>query len=192
MIEIKIDAAKVKTALDLAPRQLAEEISFELRRWAVNGLSDFTRKRLSVPDDRDRGDFLLRRPRKSQGLRRVTGALARAAYAAVKPARTLDQVEGRVGWLSGKQARIARVHELGTVGKGGLLPDIRPKGRYLAARIYRAGARGRVRIAYLQKVAIPPRLGWVQWFASAKAVKALMASINKAAARAIRKSVTGA
>lgn len=187
-IEIKGGPA-LERALKLAPVQVARELSHELRAWSINGTSDFQKKRLGVADDRNRGDFLLRRPRTSKGLRRVTGGIARAMYARSQPVDRIADIRAVVGFLSGKAAQIARVHELGTVRYGGKLPDIVPrKGKYLKARISggTAGRTAAARIVNLKKVGIPPRLGWVAWWTNPTAIKALAARVVKAAQRALK------
>jgi len=96
------------------------------------------------------------------GLNRRTGRLSGALAFRVSGARVADIV-GQMGFLDRHSAMIARVHELGTVGKGGVLPDIVPrKGKYLRwplMRGDRAFAYDKDRkFAYAKKVSIPPRL----------------------------------
>ena len=80
----------------------------------------------------------------------------------------IDDVVTRIGFLSTMAARIARVHEFGTVSKGGTLPDIRGKPflrvpvRSLNAALGAAGG-----YVMLRKVSIPPRLGFRAYMAAA-------------------------
>lgn len=196
MIALQIQGGPaLDRALKLTPVHAAREISTELRAWAVNGTSDFTRARLGRPDDRNRGDFLMRRPRGSQGLRSPTGSLARGLYARSAVVDNLKDVNASVGFLSGKAAQVARVHELGTVRYGGKLRDIVPVRAKALAIPVRNGTAARgvkgLRIVKLKKVGIPPRLGWVAWWTSPKALKSLEARVARAARRAVAKAAPG-
>lgn len=187
-IEIKGGPA-LERALKLAPVRVARELSLSLRAWANEGTQDFSKANLRAKDDRNRGDFLMRRPRSSKGLRQVTGQIRGAMYARSQPVDRIADIRAVVGFLSGKAAQIARVHELGTVRYGGKLPDIVPrKGKYLKARISggTAGRTAAARIVNLKKVGIPPRLGWVAWWTNPTAIKALAARVTRAAQRALK------
>lgn len=190
MIQIQIQGGPaLDRALTLAGKATSEEISHELRAFLVNGTSDFQRKNMRARDDRNRGDFLMRRPRTSLGVRHATGSLIRAMYNRTTQAQTLDAIYAETGFLSSKAARIARIHELGTIRYGGTEPDIVPRrGKYLKARIFNGtaarGVKG-ARFAFLKKVGIPPRLGWFAWWTSERTRKNLEVRIGKAARRAL-------
>lgn len=102
------------------------------------------------------------------GLIRRSGNLARqlnASTAIRAKGDTLGKLEIRFGLFDQKTLQYARVHELGTVGAGGSLPDIVPiKGKYLRFPVRDGGtaarpkARGKaVGWVSAKKVAIPPR-----------------------------------
>ncbi len=194
MIRITIDDKTVRNAFATAPAHLARELSREVRIFTVNGGSDFVKANLRAKDDRNRGDFLLRRPPKSMGLRRATGELARAFYATPGPVVTeIGKVSAKTGFITGRGARIARVHELGTIRYGGTLPDIVPKrAKYLAVPI-RGGKASRatkvVSVVKLLKVGIPPRLGFLNFWTSKKKVAELQSRAVAAAKRALAKAV---
>jgi hypothetical protein len=65
--------------------------------------------------------------------RRTGRTLAGNLIGGVKPMAVKDDAppnigfEAFVGFMDAHAARIARVHEFGTIGKGGTLPDITPK-----------------------------------------------------------------
>lgn len=196
MIALQVSGgAALERALKLVPVETAREISHELRAWAVNGTSDFSARRLRVPDDRNRGDVLLRRPRGSKGLRAVTGQIRGAMFGRAVAADRIEDISATVGFLSGKAGRIARVHELGTVRYGGKLADIVPKrGKYLKARISgaTAGRTAKAKVFNLKKVGIPPRLGWVEWWTNPTSLKALEARLSRATQRALRTAAPNA
>lgn len=193
LIRIEIRSKEAERACLIAPALIAEELSHGANVWLVNTTTRFAHGRMKAPDDRNRGDFLLRRPRTSQGLRAPTGSLARGIYTKKIPqTRDLSKIRGETGFLAGKQAMIATVHELGTVRYGGKLPDIVPKrAKRLAAHIYGASA-GRsfkgLRIVKLKKVGIPPRLGWVDWMTGAPSRKSLQTEVDDAGFRAIKRA----
>lgn len=114
-----------------------------------------------------------------QGLVRRTGNLTRqlnAQTAIRESGTTADDLEVRFGVFDRKTLQYARVHELGTVGKGGSLPDIVPRrAKFLKVPIRDLGtaarpkARGKVvGFLSLKKVAIPPRFkfhkSWDWWY----------------------------
>lgn len=192
MIQITIDDKAIRKAFAAAPTLLARELSAEVQRFVRGGTSDFQKDRLRAKDDRNRGDFLLRRPPKSMGLRRVTGQVSAALYQTSPPASKIGDIRATTGFLTGRAARIARVHELGTVRYGGSLPDIVPKrAKYLAIPI-RGGkaARGTkvTAVVKLRKVGIPPRLGFVDYWTS----KAKLAELTKRAVGAARRALAKA
>lgn len=188
MIVIATDTKGVKLALDNAPPAVAREIAKELRAWSVNGVADFTRAKLRAPDDRNRGDFLLRRPRTSQGLRAPTGGLRRGLVATNAPVKEINDIRSSIGFLSGRQAMIATVHELGTIRYGGSLPDIVPKrGRFLSIPVglTNAARSTKFKSVLVKKVGIPPRLGFRATFHSRAALDALTKRIAAAARRGL-------
>ena len=193
MITITVDDRAIRKAFAAAPVLLARELSGEVRRFVVNGTSDFQKANLRAKDDRNRGDFLLRRPPSSMGLRRVTGEIARSLIAAPGPVVSeIGKVRSQTGFVTGRGARIARVHELGTIRYGGTLPDIVPKrAKYLAIPI-RGGKAARGTkvsgIVKLLKVGIPPRLGFVKFWTAPAKVKELNGRAVAAARRALAKA----
>ena len=73
------------------------------------------------------------------GLRRRTGSLAKSFMGGAVQYKGLPAV--RVGVLKGPAEEYAHVHEYGTKGKGGKLPDIRPKkAKYLAVPLWSKAA----------------------------------------------------
>lgn len=192
MIQITIDDKAIRKALAAAPTLLARELSAEVRRWTVQGSSEFLQKRMAVPDDRNRADFLLRRPRSSEGLRKATGSLARDYVTEAPIVSQIGDLRATTGMRAGKTARIARVHELGTVRYGGTLPDIVPRrAKYLAIPI-RGGTASRgtkvTGVVKLLKVGIPPRLGFISFWTS----KARVADLKKRTVAAARRALAKA
>ena len=106
MIRIDIDDKLIRKAFAAAPTLLARELSAEVQRFIRGGTSDFSKDRLRAKDDRNRGDFLLRRPPKSMGLRRVTGQVGAARYQNAPPATKIGDIKATTGFLTGKAARI--------------------------------------------------------------------------------------
>ncbi len=194
MISITIDDKQVRKAFATAPAHLARELSREVNTYVTTGSSDFSKRAFRAPDDRRQvPNGLWLRPRLSLGLRRVTGQVAAAWYRKQTPlVSEIGAIIASVGFLDGKAARIARVHELGTVKYGGKLPDIVPKrAKYLAIpNRGRAAARAtKVQgIVKLKKVGIPPRLGFVSWWTSAARVDELQRRAVAAAVRAMKKA----
>jgi hypothetical protein len=190
MITITVDDRAIRKAFAAAPVLLARELSREVAVFVAKTTSEFQKVGLRAKDDRNRGDFLLRRPPSSMGLRRVTGQIASSLIAAPGPVVSeIGKVRSQVGFTTGRGARIARVHELGTIRYGGTLPDIVPKrAKYLAIPI-RGGkvARGTkvLYVARVLKVGIPPRLGFrIFWTSRAK-----VAELNKRALGAARRAL---
>ena len=129
------------------------------------------------------------------GLYRRTGTLAKSLIARTL-GTTVRDVKGIVGVSSAKAAQIARVHELGTVGKGGRLPDIVPRrAKWLVFRVLTgttaAATPGGSTWMRAKKVAIPPRLGFYATFKAA-AFQAVIKREIKAGAERIIKSVKAA
>lgn len=195
MIEQSLDTRALDKAIRQAPDALARHLARGLARFGANYVDDFATERLGVADDRDAGDFLHRRPRTSEGLVNRSGKLARSLVARSAPAKRLADVELRMGFTDPLAARIARVHELGTVGKGGELPDIVPRrGRFLAVPVRGLGAAlsaGASRVALLKKVAIPPRLGWRKRWQAAETVAAVDRMARTAGDDALREAAGG-
>ncbi len=193
MITITVDDRAIRKAFAAAPVLLARELSREVAVFVTKTTSEFQKVGLRAKDDRNRGDFLLRRPPSSMGLRRVTGQIASSLIAAPGPVVSeIGKVRSQTGFVTGRGARIARVHELGTIRYGGTLPDIVPKrAKYLAIPI-RGGkvARGTkvLYVARVLKVGIPPRLGFrIFWTSRAK-----VAELNKRALGAARRALAKA
>ena len=114
-----------------------------------------------------------------QGLIRRTGNLTRqlnAQTAIRESGTTADDLQVRFGVFDQKTLQYARVHELGTVGKGGSLPDIVPRrAKFLKVPIRNTGTAARptvrgkvVGFLSLKKVSIPPRFkfhkSWEWWY----------------------------
>lgn len=190
MITIKIDDAALRKALAKAPQALAVEVSKATGIWLKQGLTEFQQRNLRAPDDRNQSDFLLRRPRTSKGLRRATGKLAEGLVAQAPIVQDIKDLRSTVGFITGGlPARIARVHELGTIKYGGKLPDIVPRrAKYLAIPI-RSGASSRgtkvLSVVKVKKVGIPPRLGFVKFFTDTKRLAVLRKWLGVAAQRAL-------
>ena len=55
MITITVDDRAIRKAFAAAPVLLARELSGEVRRFVVNGTSDFQKANLRAKDDRNRG-----------------------------------------------------------------------------------------------------------------------------------------
>lgn len=195
MIEADLNFGPLERALKAVPEKLPRHLNRELARFGAEMLDEFATERLGVPDDRDPGDFLQRRPRQSKGLVNRSGQTARDLYSRANNATKLHDVELRMGFASERTARIARVHELGTVGKGGELPDITPKkGPFLAIPVRGLGAAlsaKRARVVMVPKVAIPPRLGWRAHFRSKETQQSLGAALKRAGDGALSESARG-
>jgi hypothetical protein len=193
-MSISIDDKQIRKAFATAPAHLARELSREVNTYVTTGSSDFSKRAMRAPDDRRQvPNGLWLRPRMSPGLRRVTGQVSAAWYRKQTPiVSEIGAIVASVGFLDGKAARIARVHELGTVKYGGKLPDIVPKrAKYLAIpNRGRAAARAtKVQsIVRLKKVGIPPRFGFVSWWTSAARVEELKRRAVAAAVRAMKKA----
>lgn len=109
------------------------------------------------------------------GLNRITGTLAKAFMFSTN--QEDGRVHGVLGWIDAHSARIASVHELGTVGAGGILKDIVPKkpGGWLVFRtssISTSAKSGKSRrkfsdLIFAKSVAIPPRLHFHDFMRSA-------------------------
>lgn len=159
--------------------------------FASDFTREFTRDRLSAGDDRvavpELGGLGIR-PASSNGLVRRSGELARALlFKTVGSA--LNDLRTTIGFLNPFAARLARVHELGTVGKGGILPDITPKtGQYLVVPIRGLGAalgKGEG-FVMLRRVSIPPRLGFFAAMKAALRAGKLDKAIKKGVDRVIQ------
>jgi hypothetical protein len=122
------------------------------------------------------GEFLLTfkttRLRGRPGLVRRSGNLTRQfdqRTAVRETGATLGEVRTTIGVYDKKTVQYARVHEFGTVGKGGRLPDIVPrKAKFLRFPVRDPGtatrpkARSSKIVAWVstKKVSIEPRLGF--------------------------------
>ena len=122
------------------------------------------------------------------GLNRKTGSLVRSLTFRTTGS-TLKTMQTRVGFSTARAAMIARVHELGTVGKGGSLPDIRPKSKLWLVWPVRDPGRARggvVGWARAKKVSIPPRLKFVESFFSPAFQARVRAVLAQSAGKAVR------
>lgn len=97
-------------------------LSVAFRRIEIAFAKHFQEKHL-----RNRASTTESMHRRQRHLRRITGTLARGFRHQTNTGSHLDQLFTRWGWVDQNIARIARVHELGTVGAGGSMPDIRPR-----------------------------------------------------------------
>jgi hypothetical protein len=184
-LEFHVDDRAVQAALRRVPRQAGTAVRKGMQVFATDTVRAFTRARLSATDDRvaipELGGLGIRPPA-SPGLVRRTGSLARA-FLSTTIGNSLDTLKTTIGFLNPFAARIARVHELGTIGKGGVLPDI--TGR-LAVPIRSLGAAfGKAKgMILLRKVSIPPRLGFLKFakaaLRSGRLEKAIAAQVKKA------------
>lgn len=176
-------------AIQEAPGALTAHLSRGLAGFGANYVDDFATARFGVPDDRNPADFLQRRPKSSKGIVNRSGSLSRSLVHQTARAARLADVELRIGFASDRAARIARVHELGTLGKGGALPDIVPKrAPFLAVPIRSIGAAlsaKKPQVALLKRVSIPPRLGWRERWLSGDTTKRLEKTLKTAADAAL-------
>lgn len=164
-LEITIDDKALRAALARFPNRMSQNLTRAFGKFGAQAVRTVTSDKLSAPDDRipiPALGGLGVRPVGSRGLVRRTGSLARALV--FKTDRGTEQKVNpslRIGFISPRQAMIARVHELGTVGKGGALADI--SGRpFLKVPLRGLGsAAGAAKdFILLRKVSIPPRLGF--------------------------------
>lgn len=187
-LEITVDDRAVQAALRKIPRQAGLAVKKGMQSFAAETVRTFTKDKLGAPDDRiavPELNGLGIRPASSQGLVRRSGSLVRSFLSATV-GTTIDSLKTTIGFLNPLAARIARVHEIGTVGKGGRLPDIFPKrGRYLAVPVRGLGAAfgKQSGVVLLKRVSIPPRLGFVRFASAAlrsgKLEKAIAAQVKK-------------
>ena len=188
-LSIQLDAKAVTKALEEAPERLAAEMRKGLQKFQTDFVAGFRKRKMIAGDDRDGSDFLNRRPSGSKGLRRRTGGLARAFVEKTEPAKTIADLKSVIGFTNPTAARIASVHEFGTVGKGGTLPDIVPKrARFLAVPVFGTNASRAskpLRIVLLKRVSIPPRLGFLDEYLSPQSLKLLTAELDAGVARAL-------
>lgn len=122
------------------------------------------------------------------GLNRLTGSLVLGLMTDVKGTKIADLV-GRVGWQTARGAMIARVHELGTVGKGGLLPDIVPKRKPFLAWPLRDPSRAKGKVigwAFARKVSIPARLEFFRTAHGPSVAAAIKKRLDDASGKAVK------
>ena len=125
MIEVSVDLRPLQKAIAQFPAIARQGARLPILAWQGAMAVDFQKNRLSGRSDGDKG------------LNARTGRTLKGNFT-VKPLILAEDGAGgmgftsAIGFMSGQAARIARVHELGTVGKGGTLPDITPKkGKFL-------------------------------------------------------------
>jgi len=167
VIDLQVDSKLFKACMARVPTMTAVWMRRGFAEIGAGFMRDFRAHNLKVIDDRNPDDPpLFRRPASSMGLVTRSGGLGRSMLTRTTGAKLAD-LQTKVGWLSGRYVRIARVHELGTVGKGGSLPDIRPrKGPFLWVRVRALGAAlsNKFDLVPIRKAAIPPRMGlFKQW-----------------------------
>jgi hypothetical protein len=138
------------------------------------------------------GEFVRHQTRANMGgrpgLMRRTGSLVRSLTFRTTGS-TLKTMQTRVGFSTARAAMIARVHELGTVGKGGSLPDIRPKSKPWLAWPVRDPGRARggvVGWARAKKVSIPPRLRYFATFYSPRFQNIVRAVVARESRKVVR------
>jgi hypothetical protein len=96
------------------------------------------------------------------GLIRRSGGMARSVIHKTS-GRNISDLRTVAGFLDAHAAKIARVHELGTVGKGGVLPDIVPRRAKLLRwfeRVDTAALSSEGGWRFAKRVSIPARLGF--------------------------------
>lgn len=151
-LEIKADTRPVKHTIEAAQR-----LAFPQAKRLLSKIGQAFVRFQTTKNMRGRPGLIRRSGNLARGmLMRTTGA-------------DINSLETRVGWFDARLAMIARVHELGTVGKGGLLPDIVPKRAPFLVFPLRAKGRavGKVEgYVYTRRVSIPPRLGFYAAFNS--------------------------
>jgi len=170
VLNVTIDDKRVQALLTKFPQRMGPNLKRGFVKFGAAVVRTVTRESLGVPDDRvpiPALGGLGVRPASSRGLVRRTGSLARGLIFKTEDGQNGNTEPSiRIGFLTPRIARYARVHELGTVGKGGRLPDIygRPYLR-IPLRVNKAGstvgaAVGAERSGFvlLRKVSIPPRL----------------------------------
>ena len=115
MIELKLNISGTALAsLKSLEKKMPSIVLGVYQAAAGAAHTEFTALRLSGRNGAD------------MGLNRVTGTLAKAFMFSTN--QEDGRVHGALGWIDAHSARIASVHELGTVGAGGTLKDIVPKG----------------------------------------------------------------
>mgnify|MGYP003644265533 CR=1 FL=1 len=122
MISVEVDLRHLARAIARFPKIAAKGIRLPLLHWQGELAMDFLTSRLNGRSG-------------SMGLNVRTGRTLKGNCVTTPVVTDNNGVVGftaGVGFLDIHAARIARVHELGTVGKGGSLPDIVPrKGKFL-------------------------------------------------------------
>lgn len=168
MLDVSVDSRGVLQALTELRARTPQQAKSALQKIVGDYQRLLTRSRLSG------------RP----GLNRRSGSLARAVTTQVTGTR-INDLRGQVGFFDSRAAMIAAVHELGTVGAGGKLPDIVPVRAKRLAWPTRAGAKGRItgwRTAL--KVAIPPRLEFFSTWRRPFVQSMIRRRLDEAAAKA--------
>ena len=122
MITVDIDLRPLAAAIARFPKIAERGIRLPLLQWQGDLARDFLTTRLNGRSG-------------AMGVNVRTGRTLKGNFTTMPVVTDGEGVVGftaGVGFLDIHAARIARVHELGTVGKGGVLPDIRPKkGKFL-------------------------------------------------------------
>lgn len=133
------------------------------------------------------------------GLNRITGrtlAAAISASATKAPHEGSGVVAGRVGFIDGHSAMVATMHELGTRGKGGSLPDIVPVRakwlRFRVSSIVTSAKTGKSRrkwsdFIFTKRVAIPPRLRFKETMRNSVVVHKTKTAAHQALIKAMHK-----
>ena len=183
-VEVVIDDARLQKAFRKFPKLLARNMRKAFTVYSGAYLPDYTRTRMRVPDDRQASDApLFRRPRGSLGLVARSGGLNRSLTSKIE-GTDINSLTLRFGFFSAFSARIARVHELGTQGAGGTLPDIRPvRAKFLRVPVRQIGAAlssNITSIVNLRRVAIPPRLEFKKTFFAPKSQSMIRTAVKRA------------
>ena len=121
-LKIEIDLTPVEAAIKKFPEAARQGARLPMLAWQGGMVSEFVKTRLNGREG-------------AMGLNVRTGRTLRGNLigSSGSPEITASDAnprigfESRVGFFDAEAARIATVHELGTVGKGGSLPDIKPK-----------------------------------------------------------------
>lgn len=115
---VQVQNAKVYRRFDRARGAAARELRAALHEITSGFVETFIRDRMSGRRGRGRG----------LGVNARSGWLRSQLKTDVAvPLNNIQGARGRVGFFTQRAAKIARVHEYGTRGAGGTLPDIKPR-----------------------------------------------------------------
>ncbi len=160
MIELRVNlSSQAPAKLRRFARAMPQMMRIIYMRAALQAAGEFEKRQLTG------------RTSRTSGLNRITGRTLAGSIMASSKAQPIQEgnvVFGLVGFLDKHSARIANVHEKGTVGAGGTLADIIPSKkkkflRFKVSSIAVSKTTGKARRKwsgwiFAKRVAIPPRL----------------------------------